>query len=292
MLAMSAMDDSLSGDNKKLQVVTDINDNMQPLNGQYHFQDKMQRKIDMDSFPNFDMWSSNLVPTLPNSPTNSDSPMAYESLDKLPNKSSRDWENSAKCLQSSLFNGYQYTNDSGVSNCHLNYDLSTNKVVDQTWPIAAVRYQNYPACYVLLQPAYLYSKDVAACPQPSVIARHTRDDYDCRLYGRNEQIGIHGSTATDPSAIQIGEKFDDYEFWRSGITRKAGNKQESDAISRPTNLATSCYVQNYAPNLVLNLTPICTSAENATSCFVPHANGNDEKRLRPILKQEIVHAQL
>jgi len=169
---------------------------------------------------------------------------------------------------------------------------SPRSIKSTTWPIAAVRYQNYPACYVLLQPAYLYSKDVAACPQPSVIARHTRDDYDCRLYGRNEQIGIHGSTATDPSAIQIGEKFDDYEFWRSGITRKAGNKQESDAISRPTNLATSCYVQNYAPNLVLNLTPICTSAENATSCFVPHANGNDEKRLRPILKQEIVHAQL
>lgn len=297
MLAMSAMDDFLDDDKKPRLVLMDINDNVQPLDSNgYHFQDKTQRKKDADSFPNFDMWNSNIVPPLPNSPTSSDSTKPYDdslSLDKVSSKSFRDWENGTAHppSQTSLPNGYQYSSDPGVPNCHSYYNFLTDKMVDQTRPIAAVRYQNYPACYVLLPPAYLYSKDVVSHPQPSVVAQHARDDHNCRSYERNEQIGVHGSVATDPCPVQIGEKLDDYEVWRGGILTKAGN---SDATSRSTKPAMSCYVQN-SPNLVLNFTPICTPAENATSCFaapLDMANGSDERRPRPILKQETVRAQL
>jgi len=295
MLAMSAMDDfPLDDDKKPRMVLRDINDNVQPLDSNEHrFQDKTQWKKDADNFPNFDMWNSNLVPPLPNSPTSSDSSKPYDeslSLDKVPNKSFRDWENDTVYppSQTSLLNGYQYSSDSGVSNCHSYYNLLANKVVDQTRPIAAVhRYQNYPACYVLLQPPpYLYSKDVMSHPQSS-LTHHAHDGYNCRSYRRNEQIGVQGSVATYP--VQIGEKLDDYEIWCGGILTKAGN---SEATSRSTKPAVPCYVQN-SPNLVLNFTPICTPTENATSCFVPlDVNGSDERRPRPILKQETARAQL
>lgn len=286
MLAMSAMDDSLSGGDKKPQVVlTDINDNdVQPLDGYCHFQDKTQearRKKDADNFPNFDMWNSNLMPPLSNSPTNSGSSKAYESLDKMSSvKSPRDWENGAEYPPPQLLSFNGYSSDSGVSNCNSYYNFPANKTVDQSRPMAAVRYQNLPAYYVLLQPpAYLRSKDVIPYPQPPVVVHHARDAYDCRSY---EQIR---STVTDPGPVKIGEKLGDYEFWRGGGLTKTGN---NDATSHLTNVATSCYVQNYAPNLVLNLAPICAPAENATSCFVPldMATSNDEKRPRPILKQE------
>lgn len=285
MLAMSAMDESSPSGDKKPQVVfTDINDNVQPLDGYCHFQDKKQEarwKKDADNFPNFDMWNSNLMPPLSNSPTSSVSPKAYESLDKMSNvKSPRDWENDTEYPPSQLLSFNGYSGDSGVSNYNSYYNFPASKTVDQTRPIAAVRYQNLPAYYVVLQPpAYLCSKDVISYPQSSVVAHHARDAYDCRSYGHNEQIR---STVMDSSPIQIGEKLGDYEFWRSGGLTKAGG---NDAPSRLTNLATSCYVQNYAPNLVLNLAPISLPAENATSCF-DMANGNDEKRPRPILKQE------
>ncbi|XP_071564907.1 uncharacterized protein [Temnothorax nylanderi] len=296
MLAMSSMDDSsLDGGDKKPQMVfMDINDNVQPLNGYYHFQDKTQRKKDADSFPNFDMWNSNLVPPLPNSPTSSSSPKTSDEslfLDKMANKSPRDWENGTTypMSQPPSLNGYQYSGDSSVSNCPTHYNFLANKVADQTRPIAAVRYQNYPACYVLLQqPTYLYSKDVAY-PQSSLVAHHARDGYECRSFGRNEQNGVHGSIAsTDPSPVQVGEKLGDYEFWRAGVLKATGS---NDATSRTIKPAASCYAaQNYSP-LLLNFTPICTNAENATSCFFP-LDGNDEKRPRPILKQETVCAQL
>lgn len=281
MLTMSAMEDPSSGGDKKPQMVLmDINDNIQPLDEYCNFQDRTQRKKDADGFPNFDMWNS-VLPSLPNSPTSPGSSKAYDEnllLDEGPNKPPREWENGTVYppSQLSLFNRYQYSGDSGVSNCHSYYNFLTNKMVDQTRPIAAVRYQNYP-CYVLLQPpAYLYSKDVIAYPQSSS-APH-RDGYDCRSYGRNEQIGVHGSTAADPSLA--GEKLGDYEFWRGGVPTKAGN-----AVSCSAKSAASC-VQNYSPNVVLNFTPIGMPAENATSCFVPVDMASDERRPRPILKQE------
>jgi len=262
-------------------VLTDINDNVQPPNKHY-FQDKMQRKKEANSFPNFDMWSSNLMPTLPNSSTSPDSPLTYDLLDKFPSNS-HDWKNDPKYLSPSLFNGYQCSNDSGVSNCQPSF--STNKMVDQTRQIATVHDENYPACYVLLQqPAYLYSKDVAAYPQSSAVTHHTHN-CDCRSYQCNEQIGMRRSI-TDPGPIS--KKFD-YEFWHGGILMKSGN---NNAVSRTTNIATSCYVKNYAPNLVVNFTPICPAAENVTTCFGPLMANGTEKRPRPILKQEAAHAQL
>lgn len=276
---MSTMDES-HGDKKPAQMVfTDINDNVQPMDEHSYFRDKMQLKKelkkDVDGFPNFDMWNSSLLSVLPHSDPSS--PMIYEPLDKLPKKSLRDWKDGAEYLppQLSLINGY--SSESGVASYHPNCNLHpTNKTVDQT---RSIRYQNYPAYYVLLQsPAYLYSKDAIACPQSSLVAHH-----DSQLYERNEQIGI-----VDPSSVQIGEKFS--EIWRRGVLTKMGN---DDAISRSVNpLATSCYVQNYAPNL-LNFTPICTPAENATSGLVSLdvVNSNDEIRLRPILKQETVRVK-
>ncbi|KAG5317849.1 RBM46 protein, partial [Pseudoatta argentina] len=272
MLAISGMNDSLQ--DEKQQMLTDINDNVQPLNKHYHFQDKMQRKKEANSFPNFDMWSSNLVPTLPNSSTSPDSPLTYDSLDKFPSNSSHDWENDAKYFSPSLFNGYQCSNDSGVSNCQPSF--STNKTVDQTRQTATVHGQNYPACYVLLQqPAY---------PQSSAVIRHAHN-CDCRSYQCNEQIGMRRSI-TDPGPIS--QKFD-YEFWHGGILMKSGN---GNAMSRTTNIAASCYVKNYAPNLVMNFAPICPAAENMTTCFSPLVANGSEKRPRPILKQEATHAQL
>lgn len=288
MLAISGMNDSLQDKDEKQQIVfTDINDNVQPPNKHYHFQDKMQRKNEANSFPNFDMWRSNLMSALPNSSTSPDSPLTYDSLDKFPSKSSHDWENGAKYLSPSSFNGYQYSNDSGVSNCQPSFStISTSKTVDQTRQIATAHCQNYPACYVLLQqPAYLYSKDVAAYPQSSAVTRHAHS-CDCRSYqcnGTNEQMR---RSITDPGPIS---KKLDYEFWHGGILMKSGN---SNAISRTTNIAASCYVKNYAPNLVVNFTPICPAAENLTSCFDPLVANGSEKRPRPILKQEAACAQL
>ncbi|XP_018374560.1 PREDICTED: uncharacterized protein LOC108768584 isoform X2 [Trachymyrmex cornetzi] len=284
MLAISGMNDCLEDKGEKQQMVlTDVNDNVQLLNKQYHFQDKMQRKKEANSFPNFDMWSSNLMSTLSNSSTSPDSPLTYDSLDKFPTNSSHDWKNDAKYLSPSLFNGYQCSNDSDVSNCQPSF--STSKMVDQTRQIATAHGQNYPACYVLLQqPAYLYSKDVAAYPQSSAVIRHAHN-CDCRSYQCNEQIGMRRSI-TDPGPIS--KKFD-YDFWHGGILMKSGN---GSAISRTTNIAASCYVKNYAPNLVVNFTPICPTAENVTASFDPFVANCSEKRPRPILKQEAARAQL
>ncbi|XP_018350597.1 PREDICTED: uncharacterized protein LOC108753487 isoform X3 [Trachymyrmex septentrionalis] len=283
MLAISGMNDSLQDkDEKQQMMLTDINDNVQPPNKYYHFQDKTQRKKETNSFPNFNIWSSNLMPTLPNSSTSPDNPLTYDSLDKFPSNSSHDWENDAKYLSPSLFNEYQCSNDSGVSNCQPSF--STSKTVDQTGQVTTVHGQNYPACYVLLQqPAYLYSKDVAAYPQSSAVIRHVHN-CDCRSYQCNQQIGMRRSI-TDPGPIS--KKFD-YEFWHGEILMKSGN---GNAISRTTN-ATSCYVKNYAPNLVVNFTPIYPAAENVTACFGPLVANSSEKRPRPILKQEAARAQL
>lgn len=266
MLTMSAMEEP-GGDKKPQMVLMDINDNVQPLDEYYTFQDKVQRKKDADGFPNFDMWNS-VLPSLSNSPTSPGSPRAYDEgllPDEGPSKPSppREWENGTvhPLSQLSLFN----PGDSGVSNCHSYYNLLTGKMVEQTRPVAAVRYQNYP-CYVLLQPpAYLCSKDVVAYPQSSSVPR---DGYDCRSYGRNEQIGVQGPA--DP--ILAGD------FWHGGLlTKAAGN-----AVSRSVKSA----APNYSPSVVLNFTPIGMPAENATSCCLPADVANDERRPRPILKQE------
>lgn len=261
----------------------DINDNVQPLDG-HCFQDKMQRKKDADGFPNFDMWNS-VLPPLPNSPTSSSaSPKVYDEsplLDQAPNKSARDWENGTVYPPSQLpLPSNQYQHDSGVSNYHSYcFNALPNKIVGQTRPIAAVRYQN-PSNMLLQPPAYLYSKDVVAYPPSSSVARH-----DCRSHGRNEQIGARESIA-DTDLRPVGERLDDY-LCHGGISTKTGN-----AIARPAKPAASC-VQNCSSNL-LNFAPICTSAENATSCLVPFnmANRTDERRRRPILKPETTHIQL
>ncbi|XP_011641499.1 probable RNA-binding protein 46 isoform X1 [Pogonomyrmex barbatus] len=292
-MAMSVMNNCLLDDEKKSpMVITDINDNVQSsLDG--HFQDKgLQLKKDANGFPNFDMWKSNL-PTLPNSPTNSSGPKVYESLKKMPNESPRDFENSTELItdqppQTSFFR-YQCPNDSNASN-YSSSDCSTSKMAEKNRPVAAVRYQNHSAtpCYVLLQPpVYLYSsKDVITYSQSPVIP--SRDDYD-RPYWCNEQI-IQGSM--DSSPIQVGsEKLGDCELWHKTILPKAEN---GDAMSHLMNPATSYYVQNYAPNVVLNFTPICNPSESVSSCLVPLdvTNNNDEKRPRPILKQAIARVKL
>ncbi|XP_011875054.1 PREDICTED: uncharacterized protein LOC105566004 isoform X2 [Vollenhovia emeryi] len=295
MMAMSAIDDfPPSGDKKPQMVLMDLNDNVQPLDGYCLFQDKTQRKKDADSFPNFDMWNSNLVP-LPNSPTSSDSPKAYDKkdllLDQVASRLSRGWESDTvspySASQPPLFKGHQYSGDPKVSNCPSYYNCFANKVIDQTQPITAVHYQNYPACYVLLQqPTYLYSKDLKAYPQSSVILHNARDGYDYPSHGCNDLIGVRGPIATDPSPIQIGKKLSDYKFWCGGALAKAGNCDATKPV------ASSC-VGNYS-NLVPNLAPIRTPVENTTSCLVPLdvANGYDERRLRPIVKQEIARTQL
>lgn len=275
MLAMSAMDESVPlGEDKKRQVLTDINDNVQyPLDGgeRYYSSDKTQRKKDAGSFPNFDMWGCYLPSTLPNSPTSSDGPMAaHDSLDKL---SSRwFWNNDRENLpppsplRSSLFDGYP--SESGVSNCRPAL-LSTSRTVDQTRPYAAVRYPNHPACYVLLQsPAYLCAKD--ALPESaSVISgnNHARDGYACRAY---EQIDGRGSIAADLSPAV------DYDSWRRGILTTGNAPVNGDALSRAATMPSYVHSMNY--------TPICMPAEHAT-CL-------GEKRPRPILKQDTARALL
>ncbi|XP_039312291.1 uncharacterized protein LOC105203247 isoform X2 [Solenopsis invicta] len=277
MLAMSAMDEASLGDENKKppqMVLTDINDNVQSLDEHYYFQDKTLLKKDADGFPNFDMWNSNTVSTLPHLPT--DSSRSYEPLNKLSKKSLR--ENAAEYPppQASLFNGYP--NDSGartIASYNSNCNFLANKTIDQTRSIAAVRHQNYPACYVLVP--YFYSKDAIACPQSSLTHQ------DRRLYGCNEQIDV-----SYLNSLQIGEKLSDHEVWHGGVLTKVG---KGDAILRTANpfATTSRYVQNCTPNRVLN----CTPTENATSCLIPFdvASDNEDKRPRPILKQETTRVE-
>ncbi|XP_012532782.1 uncharacterized protein LOC105834668 isoform X2 [Monomorium pharaonis] len=317
MLAMSAMDEVLFVDGSEFTkppppllpqvVLTDINDNVQPLHdGHCHFRDKMQpKKEGADVFPNFDMWNSNLMPALPQSPPkDSDSRRVtrYEPLDKLPKKSLRErWETGAECRPSRLstfVNGYASGNN--VASLHpANCSFSARKTVNQSRPIAAVRCeQNYPACYVLVQssPACLYpAKDITCPSKPLSLAAH----HDYRLYGQcNEQIEIREPYSSSCSVQIDGEKlYSDYEIWRGGgpgvLTKVMENgngmpRPPADPFAITTSPSSSYYVQNYAPNLVLNFTPIRTSASAPGFVLSDLVNDYDDKRPRPILKQETV----
>lgn len=286
MLSMSAMLDDSSSHNNKLKVNTDINDNVQLLNG--HCKDKIYRKNDADanSFPNFDMWNSNLVPSLPNSPTDSSSLKNYESSDKILNQSICDWESGAKYLspKASLLNGYRYPNDTEASDyCHPVYNYYLNKSVDQNQSIStsAVRYQTLPhknrssaPCYMLLQSQnYLCSKNVMTHSQSSIVNRG--DGCDHRSCFCNEQTSARGSIAIDHDST-IG-KFN-CQFY--SVTPA---KVENDTVaSCPVNFAPSCN-QNYASNFMLNFAPIYTSENTTAPCVVSYNTASEKKRSKPIL---------
>nr|XP_012225071.1 PREDICTED: uncharacterized protein LOC105673776 isoform X2 [Linepithema humile] len=305
MLTMSAMLDESR--NNKLKVNTDINDNVQLLNE--HCKDKMYWKNDADanSFPNFDMWNSNLVPSLPNSPTDSSSLKNYESLDKILNQSIYNWESSIKYVspKTSSFNGYRYPNDPGVSDyCHPTYNYYLNKTVDQNQPIStgAVRYQTFPhqsrssaPCYMLLQSQnnYLYSKNLMTYPQSSIVNRS--DGYDqCAPLSANcsdhRSCFCNGQTsAHKPIGSSTVGKFNNCEFY--GVT-PAKVENETVAGSGPVNFTSSCN-QNCASNFVLNFTPIYASSaasENATApCAVSYNTASEKKRPKPILSHTNGH---
>ncbi|KAL0101778.1 hypothetical protein PUN28_019129 [Cardiocondyla obscurior] len=296
MLALSAMD--VLSDDKSRTMLTEINNNVQPSNGNCHFQDKMWKKDAANSFPDFDMWKSNLVPALPDLvPTLpksfSDKSKGYDDIPSLSKGIKKLWHNLENDVmypsQYPLLNGCQYSNNLDVSSRQSSF--STGKAIDRIQPIIPAYHQNYPACYVLVKhPVYLCSKDAVIYPQSSFVAHHAHENYNCQSYKYPEQTGVQGSVAIDSSAVQINKKFDDYDIWRDGIATRAGN---SEAIPFPVSSTVPCRVQNCSSNLVFNFAPFSRPEENATSCCVPFDVAKNEKsRFRPILKQELARTQL
>ncbi|KAL6424621.1 hypothetical protein ACFW04_009959 [Cataglyphis niger] len=281
MLSMSATLDDFSSPDK----MTDINDNVQLLD----IKDQQTRqKSDInaiDSFRNFDMWNSNLVSQLPGSPANSSS--SKESPNTTYESARCDWENNAKysktasSLSRSVSNYHRYPQNS----------RSFGKTIDQNQLIVdAVQYQgvpyhqNRPSCYVLVQPQnYLYPKDAIVTYPQSSFANNIPD----------EQARVSLLAGCDRRSFwyngnQMGSSVDKDLIIGDAEVRREKVPGKPETADTTADFATSGYVQNYSPNIMLNFSPIYASENGGTTpCFVSFdaVNGNDDKRPRPILKQ-------
>ncbi|KAH0950787.1 hypothetical protein HN011_006939 [Eciton burchellii] len=281
-----------SADNSKM--MTDINDNVE-------LSDRYCKKEDTDaeSFRNFDIWNSNLVPPL--SPTDPSSLENHELSDKsLTESPPCDWTNNAKYWppKTSSFSGYQYPSESGnpPRPCY-NY-LSNKSKAEQSRPVAvdAVRYQasashqdqQAVAPYYRLHPlhpsSYLYPNDAASYSQSSMRAAA------CANYEHRWSRWCNGrldATINSQNPLTL-EKRDECGFHCDGKVM-----EDNTALSAVPSFVQSNYAPAYAPSFVLNFAPMYAlnsnaAPRNATSRFIAAfgmASGDNEKRLRPILKQ-------
>lgn len=300
MLSMSAMLDDcpLQADSAGSKVLTDINDNLQPFD-EYA---KKTEDTDAGNFRNFDIWNSNVVSPL--SPTNSNSLEHYKSLDKALIGFPCDWGKNTKHWppKTSSFGGCRYQNKSTISEYSRPYgNYFFNKIDEQDRPIAIDTMQYHAVChrdqpsvpyYMLLHPPiYQYSNHDAISYSQSSVFNHVRDDQTrTPSYGncdhwtrRNGRVDVHDSIAMDGQNFAV-EKRDDCGFRYEGSAAKVEN---DTALSSTSNFFPPGYGQNCASNFVLNFTPIYTlsgTSKNHTSRFSTASSDND-KRLRPILKQ-------
>jgi len=300
-----------SADNGKM--VTDINDNLE-------LSDKYCRKDDADveSFRNFDIWNSNLVPPL--SPTDPSSLENHESPDKsLTESPPCDWTNNAKYWppKTSSFSGYQYPSESGNPDQRSCYNHLSNKttVEQQSRPVDAARYQTlashqdqqavapYYALHPLHSSSYPYPSCDAANYSQSPLIGPVRDNqmrpaacanYDHRWSRWCNGARLDNQTINNQNPLTLGKR-DECSFHCDGIAA-AKVVEDNTVLSAAPSFVSSSYAPAYAPSFVLNFAPMYALNSNAaprnatTSRFVAgfgmaNADSGNEKRLRPILKQ-------
>ncbi|XP_032669602.1 uncharacterized protein LOC116843346 [Odontomachus brunneus] len=296
MLTMTAaLNNSLPDDPSNKTPDVDAHSKVQLLDDHC---DAVRDQIDLkdsnkDNFRNFDMWNSSLVSQLPRWSTSSNSSKNHVLSTKVLDVPGRSCESNMRYMPlNTLPTPYQYTNNIDILNCRDMYHYLSNERIDYSQPIAAdiiphqlpLYRQNYPeASYVTPQPSvpsmvFQHPYDAAAY-EKYLIFNYSRNipeiDMSSHIYLKNQSHVRDESVAVDRS-FNLGKKKND----RRIRSAKTLTKTENDFAS--------LYISNVASSKIRPDTPKFTQKHarrvlSENTLF--RTDINDERRLRPILKQ-------
>lgn len=255
--------------------------------------DKMDlRDPNKDNFRNFDMWNSSLVSQLPRWPASLNSSKNHVLPTKVLDVSGRNCESNMRHMPlNTLPTAYQYTNSIDMLNCHDNYhyylpnDYGQSIAADIIPHQLPLYRQNYPeASYIMPQPstssmAFQHPHDAAAYEKYFVFNYYRnipQMDAFSHTYLKNQSHARNESVAVDCSSALVRKKND-----RRLRSPKTPTKTENVAalMSCTSNAASS----KIRPDTPKSTQKHARKVLSENSLF--RADINDERRLRPILKQ-------